>query len=107
MNSLRETRLVIFSEDYGTSVLCITNLDNKSLYELLVQFEEDMENGVGRPLSEIVDEWVDYRPHFDIDSFLKELGCAYDNEFEDINDLDCMPLVNYSCYNFSVVNGKI
>jgi len=107
----RENRIIIISEDYGDAVLCITNLDNHSLYNLLVQIDEDIENGVGRSTTEIVAEWVEREQHYDVpalplDAYITELTDTQSSDIIEIKDVDTKCICYYGAYTCNVVSGR-
>ena len=112
----REYRLITIAEDYGETVLCLTNMDNDDLHTMLVQFDKEMEDGNGKPFSEIVENLVDLHDkgerfvdtqQFMIDEFIKELGDTTDSDFEDIRHVDTQCITYYSCYTVNVVSSKV
>jgi hypothetical protein len=105
---MRETRLITISEDYGDTVLCITNLDNTQLQDLLKQVCEDIENGVGRSATEIVEEWVENeRFDCDYDTFITELVDTGSVDLIEIKDVDTKFICEYECYTANVVSCRV
>jgi hypothetical protein len=105
---MRETRLITIAEDYGETVLCITNLDNTQLHELLVQICEDIENGVGRSTTEIVQEWVENEKlGCDYDTFITELVDTGSVDLIEIKDIDTYCIAWNECYTANVVSGRV
>jgi hypothetical protein len=105
---MRETRLITISEDYGDTVLCITNLDNTQLQDLLKQVCEDIENGVGRSTTEIVEEWVENeRFDCDYDTFITELVDTGSVDLIEIKDVDTKFICEYECYTANVVSCRV
>lgn len=106
IKGIREPRMIIFWDDYGERVICYTNLDNDMLKRLILQFDEDCENGIGRPLSEIVKEWIDNETLDDFGYFY-EFANSEDSELDDLRELDTECIVEHSCWSFHVVTGKV
>lgn len=105
---MRETRLITIAEDYGETVLCITNLDNTQLQDLLKQMCDDMENGVGRSTTEIVQEWVENeRFNCDYDTFITELVDTGSVDLIEIKDVDTKFICEYECYTANVVSCRV
>lgn len=105
---MRETRLITIAEDYGDTVLCITNLDNTQLQDLLKQMCDDMENGVGRSTTEIVQEWVENeRFDCDYDTFITELVDTGSVDLIEIKDVDTKFICEYECYTANVVSSRV
>lgn len=105
---MRETRLITIAEDYGETVLCITNLDNTQLQDLLKQMCDDMENGVGRSTTEIVQEWVENeRFDCDYDTFITELVDTGSVDLIEIKDVDTKFICEYECYTANVISGRV
>lgn len=95
-----ETRLLIFSEDFGESVLVLTNLDNHKLYNLMVQFDEDREHDRQRSLNEILEYFVQCDIlGFTADDFIKE----YTDTFSELDDVEGEMVCYYSCFQFNEV----
>ena len=105
---MRETRLITIAEDYGETVLCITNLDNTQLQDLLKQICDDIENGVGRSTTEIVEEWVENEKlGCDYDTFITELVDTGSVDLIEVKDIDTKCLAMYECYTANVVSGRV
>ncbi len=104
---MRETRLITIAEDYGETILCITNLDNTQLQELLAQMWADVENGVGRSTTEIVEEWVERKLGCDYDTFITELVDTGSVDLIEIKDVDTKCLAMYECYTANVVSSRV
>lgn len=105
---MRETRLITIAEDYGETVLCITNLDNTQLQDLLKQMCDDMENGVGRSTTEIVQEWVENeRFDCDYDTFITELVDTGSVDLIEIKDVDTKFICEYECYTANVISCRV
>lgn len=105
---MRETRLITIAEDYGETVLCITNLDNTQLQDLLKQIHEDIENGVGRSATEIVEEWVESgRFDCDYDTFITELVDTGVVDLIEVKDIDTKFICEYECYTANVVSCRV
>ena len=105
---MRETRLITIAEDYGETVLCITNLDNTQLQDLLAQIWADVENGVGRSTTEIVQEWVENeRFGCDYDTFITELVDTGSVDLIEIKSVDTKFICEYGCYTANVVSGRV
>jgi hypothetical protein len=105
---MREIRLITISEDYGETMLCITNLDNTQLQDLLKQVCEDIENGVGRSTTEIVEEWVENeRFDCDYDTFITELVDTGSVDLIEIKDVDTKFICEYECYTANVVSCRV
>ena len=105
---MRETRLITIAEDYGDTVLCITNLDNTQLQDLLKQMCDDMENSVGRSTTEIVQEWVENeRFDCDYDTFITELVDTGSVDLIEIKDVDTKFICEYECYTANVVSSRV
>lgn len=105
---MRETRLITIAEDYGDTVLCITNLDNTQLQDLLKQMCDDMENGIGRSTTEIVEEWVE-NERFDCDygTFITELVDTGSVDLIEIKDVDTKFICEYECYTANVISSRV
>ena len=105
---MRETRLITIAEDYGDTVLCITNLDNTQLQDLLKQMCDDMENGIGRSTTEIVQEWVENeRFDCDYDTFITELVDTGSVDLIEIKAVDTKFICEYECYTVNVVSCRV
>lgn len=105
---MRETRLITIAEDYGETVLCITNLDNTQLQDLLKQMCDDMENGIGRSTTEIVEEWVENeRFDCDYDTFITELVDTGSVDLIEIKDVDTKFICEYECYTANVISSRV
>ena len=105
---MREIRLITIAEDYGDTVLCITNLDNTQLQDLLKQMCDDMENSVGRSTTEIVQEWVENeRFDCDYDTFITELVDTGSVDLIEIKDVDTKFICEYECYTANVVSSRV
>lgn len=107
----RENRIITIAEDYGDTILCITNLDNHSLYNLLVQIDEDVENGVGRSTTEIVAEWVEREQGYDVpdlplDAYITELTDTQSSDIIEIKDVDTKCICYYGAYTVNVVSSR-
>ena len=101
----RENRIITIAEDYGEVVLCITNLDNEALKNIIVQTYNDIEEGIGRPASAIVEQWIDAEM-LPRDAYVKELAGTDTSDIIEIKDLDtkCIAFFNYLTVN--VVSGR-
>lgn len=105
---MRETRLITIAEDYGDTVLCITNLDNTQLQDLLAQIWADVENGVGRSTTEIVQEWVENeRFDCDYDTFITELVDTGSVDLIEIKGVDTKFICEYECYTANVISCRV
>lgn len=105
---MRETRLITIAEDYGDTVLCITNLDNTQLQDLLKQMCDDMENSIGRSTTEIVQEWVENeRFDCDYDTFITELADTGSVDLIEIKDVDTNFICEYECYTVNVISCRV
>ena len=105
---MRETRLITIAEDYGDTVLCITNLDNTQLQDLLKQMCDDMENSVGRSTTEIVQEWVENeRFDCDYDTFITELVDTSSVDLIEIHAVDTKFICEYECYTANVISCRV
>ena len=105
---MRETRLITIAEDYGDTVLCITNLDNTQLQDLLKQMCDDMENSVGRSTTEIVQEWVENeRFDYDYDTFITELVDTSSVDLIEIHAVDTKFICEYECYTANVISCRV
>lgn len=105
---MRETRLITIAEDYGDTVLCITNLDNTQLQDLLKQICDDMENGIGRSTTEIVEEWVENeRFDCDYDTFITELVDTGSVDLIEIHAVDTKFICEYECYTANVISSRV
>lgn len=105
---MRETRLITIAEDYGDTVLCITNLDNTQLQDLLKQICDDIENGVGRSTTEIVQEWVENeRFDCDYDTFITELVDTGSVDLIEIHAVDTKFICEYECYTANVISSRV
>lgn len=105
---MRETRMITIAEDYGETVLCITNLDNTQLQDLLKQMCDDMDNGIGRSTTEIVQEWVENeRFDCDYDTFITELVDTGSVDLIEIKDVDTNFICEYECYTANVVSCRV
>lgn len=106
---MRETRLITIAEDYGDTVLCITNLDNTQLQDLLKQMCDDMDNGIGRSTTEIVQEWVEKNERFDCDydTFITELVDTGSVDLIEIKDVDTKFICEYECYTANVISCRV
>lgn len=105
---MRETRLITIAEDYGETILCITNLDNTQLQDLLAQIWADVENGVGRSTTEIVQEWVkNERFDCDYDTFITELVDTGSVDLIEIKDVDTNFICEYECYTANVISCRV
>ena len=105
---MRETRLITIAEDYGETVLCITNLDNTQLQDLLAQIWADVENGVGRSTTEIVQEWVENEKlGCDYDTFITELVDTGSVDLIEIKDVDTRFICEYECYTANVISCRV
>lgn len=106
---MRETRLITIAEDYGDTVLCITNLDNTQLQDLLKQMCDDMKNSIGRSTTEIVEEWVEENERFDCDydTFITELVDTGSVDLIEIKDVDTKFICEYECYTANVISCRV
>lgn len=105
---MRETRLITIAEDYGDTVLCITDLDNTQLRDLLAQIWEDCENGIGRSTTEIVEEWVENEKlGCDYDTFITELVDTGSVDLIEIKDVDTKFICEYECYTANVISSRV
>ena len=105
---MRETRLITIAEDYGDTVLCITNLDNTQLQDLLKQICNDIENGIGRSATEIVEEWVENEKlGCDYDTFITELVDTSSVDLIEIKAVDTKFICEYECYTANVVSSRV
>lgn len=105
---MRETRLITIAEDYGDTVLCITNLDNTQLQDLLKQMCDDMENSIGRSTTEIVQEWVENEKlGCDYDTFITELVDTGSVDLIEIKDVDTNFICEYECYTANVISCRV
>ena len=105
---MREIRLITISEDYGDTILCITNLDNTQLTELLKQISDDIENGIGRSVTEIVEQWADENKQgCDYDTFITELVDTNSTDLIEIKAVDTKCIAWYECYTVNVVNSRV
>lgn len=105
---MRETRLITIAEDYGDTILCITNLDNTQLQDLLKQMCDDMENSIGRSTTEIVQEWVENeRFDCDYDTFITELVDTGSVDLIEIKDVDTNFICEYECYTANVISCRV
>ena len=95
-----DTRLLIFSEDFGENMLVITNLSDQKLYNLMVQFDEDREHDRQRSLKEILDYFVQCDIlGYTADDFIREFTES-PSELEDVkSEMVCY----YSCFQFNEV----
>lgn len=100
----RENRIITISEDYGDTVLCITNLDNDALKNVIVQVYNDCENGVGRSTTEIVEEWVNAEK-LPLDAYITELTDTQSSDIIEIKDVDTKCIAFYEYLTVNVVKG--
>ena len=89
-------RLLILGENYGGSVLVLTDLTNEQLKTVLVEIVEGIENGVGETSEEIAERLF-------YDCLYKELGDTENSGFDWIRDLETTFLVDYLEFGYSVV----
>lgn len=105
---MRETRLITIAEDYGDTILCITNLDNTQLQDLLKQMCDDMENSIGRSTTEIVQEWVENEKlGCDYDTFITELVDTGSVDLIEIKAVDTNFICEYECYTANVISCRV
>lgn len=92
------TRLVLFKEDYGDTLLCITDLDNEQLKQVITKCLENDENGVGQNLQEVSESLFN-------DGYVKELETS--ESYLELNDLEWYSIVSESYYGFcEIVSQK-
>lgn len=97
---MKETRLLIFSEDFGEGVLVLTNLSDHKLYNLMVQFDEDREDNIQRSLKEIVEHFAECEIlGYTADDFIKE----YTDTFDELDAVKGDVVCYYSCFQFNEV----
>ena len=106
MEGIREPRLIIFWENYCSSLLCITNLSNDMLQNLLKQYDKNIEDSIGRSFEEILDNWIE-EEKIDNYAMFKELGTTEDSDYEEIKDLDSDCVASCSDFGFNVVNSRV
>lgn len=92
-------RIVVLREDYCGAMLGMTDLTNEELKALLVRAEENADNDVYQPITEICEELFPYN------TFV-EMGCTEQSEFYGINELNTIPIVHTTYLTFSVVNSE-
>lgn len=100
----RENRIITIAEDYGDTVLCITNLDNDTLKNVLVHLYNDCENGIGRSTTEIVEEWVNAKK-LPINAYITELTDTQSSDIIEIKDVDTKCIAYYRYLTANVVKG--
>ena len=93
-------RLLVLSEDYGGSLLTMTDCNNDELKKILDRAEQNDENGIGQTVTEICNELFP-------DRFMLEIGCSEEKEYENITDLDTEVIVRTNYLDFSVVRGEL
>ena len=91
---MREMRLLLLSEDYGESMLVLTDLENEKLEMILKQIDEDIENGIGRSSEEVANGMFN-------DCIYKEI-----TDMAFISEVNTEYVASYSCFNFSAVQSK-
>ena len=89
------TRLVLFKEDYGETLLCITDLDNEQLQRVCEQAVKNDEDGIGESLDEISAKL------FGIDYFIKELETS--ESCLELTDLNWQTIARSSYYDFTEI----
>ena len=100
----REIRLVTINEDYSGCILCITNLDNEALKNLIIQMYNDTEEGFIRPASDIVEYWIDLEM-LPRNAFIKELTDTGKSDYIELKDLNTKCLAFYGFLTVNVVRG--
>lgn len=93
-------RIVILTEDYVGNLLAMTDCNNEELHKILLQAEENDENGIGKTITEICNELF-------IDKTFLEIGCTEQSEFYGIKELNSEHLTSTNYLSFSVVKGEI
>lgn len=88
-------RLILLKEDYGDSILFLTDLSNKQLEIILKQLIVNDENGVGEDITEIFNRF------FSDENFLKQLESSED--CMELKELNFKCIVEYSYYGFCEV----
>ena len=102
---MREARVLLASETYGESVLCISDCDNKELQLICERVAANNEDGIGKTWKEVAHEIVP-------DCLFEQL-CSSDggNELEVntsfLNELDTVCVANQEYLTFSVVKSKV
>jgi len=92
------TRLVLFKEDYGDTLLCITDLDNEHLQKVVKKCLENDENGIGQSLDEVSESLFN-------DGYVKELATS-ESDLE-LTDLEWYSIASESYYGFcEIVSQK-
>ena len=92
-------RLVVLSEDYGEQSLLMTDCDNNQLEQILMQIEENDENGIGKTPTQICEELFPY-------SFITELANTEDSQYDCIKELKVEPIAWSLYLTFSVVQSE-
>jgi hypothetical protein len=93
------TRLVLFKEDYGDTLLCITDLENEQLQKVCEQAIQNDEDGIGESLDEVSDKL------FGADYYIKELETS--ESCIELTDLKWQSIAYSSYYGFcEIVSQK-
>ena len=100
----REYRLVTINEDYEDAILCITNLDNEALKNLIIQIYNDCEEGVGRSVEEIVNYWIDLEM-LPRDAMIQQIVGYQNDDVTEIKELNTKCLAFYGYLTVNVVRG--
>jgi hypothetical protein len=78
------------------------------LQDLLAQIWADVENGVGRSTTEIVQEWVENeRFGCDYDTFITELVDTGSVDLIEIHSVDTKFICEYECYTANVISSRV
>lgn len=93
-------RLLVLTEDYSGSLLTMTDCNNDELKKILDQAEENLENNIGKSLTEICKELFTNR-------FMLEIGCSEESDYAYITDLNTEVIATSDTLTFSVVRGEL
>ncbi len=97
---MSEIRMLVLSEDYGESVLVLSDLSNDKLTEVLKQIESDIEDGIGRSSFEVAESLYP-------DCVYKEILDTGVTDCTELKELHTKSVTHYSEFTFSVVQSSM